>query len=96
MFVTVSLFHFSLIFEVMPEATRVEHSYLKKSRLLKFCYVAATSTASFKGIFAAATNITNKTNKADNTCHSLISISFLDVNGVEPLVGQAPWIDHKY
>jgi hypothetical protein len=43
--------------------------YLKKIRLLKFCYVPATSAALSKGIFAAATNGTNQTNKADSMCH---------------------------
>jgi len=37
--------------------------------LLKFCYVSATSAASFKGIFVADTNSTNQTNKAGGTCH---------------------------
>ncbi len=41
----------------------------RKSRLLKFCYVPATSIASSKGLFAAATFSTNKTNKAGGTCH---------------------------
>jgi len=45
------------------------HRYLKKSRLLKFCYVPATSAASSKGIFAAATNFTHQTNKAGSTCN---------------------------
>ncbi len=40
-----------------------------KSRMLKFCYVPATSTASSKGIIAAATNSTNQTNKAGGSCH---------------------------
>jgi hypothetical protein len=35
----------------------------------KFCYVAATSTCSSGGILAATTNSTNKTSKADSTCH---------------------------
>jgi hypothetical protein len=41
----------------------------RKSRLLKFCYVPATSAASSKGLFAAATFSTNKTNKTGGTCH---------------------------
>jgi hypothetical protein len=45
------------------------HRYLKKSRLLKFCYVLATSTASSKGIFAGAFNSTHQTNMAGGTCH---------------------------
>jgi hypothetical protein len=43
------------------------HRYLKKSRLLKFCHVRATNAASFKGIFVAATDSTNRTNKAGGT-----------------------------
>ncbi len=43
--------------------------YLKKSRLLKFCYVPATSAASFNSIFATATNGSNQTNKAGSKCH---------------------------
>jgi hypothetical protein len=46
-----------------------DHRYLKISRLLKFCYVPATSAAFSRGIFAAATNSTNQTNKAGRTCH---------------------------
>jgi hypothetical protein len=42
---------------------------LYKCRLLKCFYVPATSAASSKGIFAAATNSTNQTNKAGGTCH---------------------------
>jgi hypothetical protein len=44
------------------------HRYLMKSRLLKFCYVPATSTASSKGIFVVVTNSTNQTNKAGGIC----------------------------
>ncbi len=43
---------------------KFSHRYLKKSRLIKFFYVPATSTWSSKGIFAEATNRTNQTNKA--------------------------------
>ncbi len=39
----------------------LDHRYLKKSRLLKFCHVPATSAAFSKDIFAAATNSTNQT-----------------------------------
>ncbi len=53
----------------MSETQGVIHRYLKKSRLLKFCYVPSTSAAFSKGIFAAATNSTNQTNKAGWTCH---------------------------
>jgi hypothetical protein len=35
----------------------------KKSRLIKFYYVPATSACSSKGIFAAATNSTKQTNR---------------------------------
>jgi hypothetical protein len=45
------------------------HRYLKKSRLLKFCYVRAISAASSEGIFVKATNRTNQTNKAGVMCH---------------------------
>jgi len=38
--------------------------YQKKSRLLKFYNVPATSAAFSKGIFAAASNSTNQANKA--------------------------------
>jgi len=41
----------------------------KKSGLLKFCYVPATSASSSNGIFAAATNRVNQMNKAGSTCH---------------------------
>jgi hypothetical protein len=43
------------------------HRYLKKSRLLKFCYVAPIGIASSKSISAAPTNSTNHTNKAGCT-----------------------------
>jgi hypothetical protein len=46
-----------------------DHRYLKKSRLLEFCYVPATCAASSKGIFVLATNSTNQTNKAGSTFH---------------------------
>ncbi len=48
---------------------RGSHRYLKKSRLLKVCYVPATSTASSKGIFSAAAISTNQASKAGSTCH---------------------------
>ncbi len=51
------------------------HRYLKKCRLLKFWYVPATSTAYSKGIFAAATNSTNQTNKEGSMCHSSVYLS---------------------
>jgi hypothetical protein len=38
----------------------------EKSRLLKFCYVPATSAWSSEGIFAAATNSTNQANQASS------------------------------
>ncbi len=38
-------------------------------RLLKFCYVLTTCAAYSKGIFAAATNSTNQTNKAGRMPH---------------------------
>ncbi len=39
-----------------------------KYRLLKVCYVPATSTT-FLAFFAAATNSTNEINKGGSTCH---------------------------
>jgi hypothetical protein len=42
---------------------RDNHRYLKKSRLLKFCYVPTTSTAFSNGMFEAANNSTNQANK---------------------------------
>ncbi len=45
------------------------HRYLKKSKLVKFCYELATTATSSKGIFATATNRTNQTNKAGSMCH---------------------------
>ncbi len=45
-------------------------SYIsKKSRLLKFCCVPATSVCPSVGIFVAATSSTNQTNKAGSMCH---------------------------
>ncbi len=43
--------------------------YLKKSRLLKFCHMPAASAASSTGIFAAAANSINQTNKAGSMRH---------------------------
>jgi hypothetical protein len=46
--------------------------YQKKCRVLKVCYVPATSAAclaSFFFFFATATNSTNGTIKAGGTCH---------------------------
>jgi hypothetical protein len=40
-------------------ALHLIHRYLKKSRLLKFCYVPSTSLAFSKGKFVIATNSTN-------------------------------------
>ncbi len=45
------------------------HRYLKKSRLIKFCFVLATSAAFSKDIFAPATNSTDQINKAGGTCN---------------------------
>ncbi len=47
----------------------------KKSRLLKFCQVSAMSAANSKGIFVAATNSANQTNKAGSRCHQSVYIS---------------------
>ncbi len=44
------------------------HRYLKKNRLLRFCYVPATCAAPSECTFAAATNSTKQTTKADGTC----------------------------
>ncbi len=70
------------------------HRYIKKSRLLKFCYAPITSVTFSKGIFAVATNCTDKTNTAGSIkdisniyyIHlgqyvPLSSLSFLDVYG---------------
>ncbi len=54
--------------KLYKEATKM-HRYLKKSRLFRFCYVLTTCAASSPGIFVAATNSTNQTNKAGGTCH---------------------------
>ncbi len=51
------------------------HKYLKKSRLMKFCYALATSAAPSKDTFAVATNSTNQTNKAVSTCHKAVYLS---------------------
>ncbi len=48
---------------------RFSHRYLKKSRLLKFCFVPATNAWSCKGIFVVVTNSTNQTNKAGSMRH---------------------------
>ncbi len=53
----------------------LNHRYLNKSRLLKFCYVPATSAAFSKGIFVAATISTNKRNKAGSSCHQSVYLS---------------------
>ncbi len=42
----------------------LNHRYLKKSRLLNFCYVPATIATYSKGFFVVATNSTSQTNKA--------------------------------
>jgi hypothetical protein len=59
--------------QVNPQTSRLymPHRYLKKSRLLKFCYVTvtATSAAFSKGIFAVANNSTIQTSKAGSTYH---------------------------
>jgi hypothetical protein len=55
--------------QIYLHAVNCKHKYLKKSRLLKFCYVPAISAAFSKGIFAAATNCTDQTTKAALTCH---------------------------
>ncbi len=57
--------------EEIPEP-RIFRSFTKierKSRLLKFCCVPATSPAASTGIFVPATNSTNQTNKAGSMFH---------------------------
>ncbi len=50
------------------------HRYRKtKNRLLKVCYVPATS-ASLPRLFYAAINNTNEANKAGGTCHKAVYI----------------------
>ncbi len=68
---------------------------MKKSRLLKFCYMPAISAAVFKGIFAAATNSTNQTNKAGGTClvqgmlvHKILTSSKQELAGTKRQAGQ--------
>jgi hypothetical protein len=56
-----------------------DHRYLKKRRLLMFCYLPATGAASSNGIFVAATNNTNQT--SIGWYMPLISLSFSDVYG---------------
>jgi hypothetical protein len=46
----------------------LNHRYLNKCRLLKFCYVPTTSADSSEGILAATTNSTNQANKVDSMC----------------------------
>jgi len=41
--------------------------------------VPATSAASSKGIFTAATNSTNHTNKAGGTCHLSVYLSLMSM-----------------
>jgi len=55
------------------------HRYLKKSALLKFCYVPVTGAASSKGIFVVATNSTNQTDKAGGTRHLSIYLSLISM-----------------
>ncbi len=46
----------------------VKHRYLRK-QIAKVFYVPATNACYSEGIFVAATNITNPTNKAGTMCH---------------------------
>ncbi len=41
----------------------------RKYRLLRVCYVPATSATSSKAFFAAAINSTNETKKVGSMCH---------------------------
>jgi hypothetical protein len=56
----------------VPMSMGGNYRYLKKSRLLKSCYVPATSAASSKFIFVATTN---STNKIGSTCHLSVFLS---------------------
>ncbi len=56
------------IFLIIIDYRGHNHRYVKKSRLLKFCCVPATSVTSFKGIFVAATDSTNQAKKAGSMC----------------------------
>ncbi len=58
---------FENIIQILPFSGGQKHRYLVY-RLLKFCYVLATS-ATVLAFFAAATNSTNETNKAGIMCH---------------------------
>ncbi len=49
--------------------------YLKKSSLLKFCYVPAASAASSKGIFVGASNNTHK--QMRQAVHAIYQTIFL-------------------
>jgi hypothetical protein len=61
--------HFFAIFCICANHRDFNHRYLKKSRLLKFCYVPASSDASSKVTFAAAINSANQTSKEGGICH---------------------------
>jgi hypothetical protein len=73
----------------MQWQTEWHHRYVKKSRLLKFCYVPAISAASSKGIFAAITNSTKKTSEAGDgltgAINQSIFLRFLWVAFIKPL-----------
>jgi hypothetical protein len=65
--------HFAAFTLATLAAATIDIKFLQ-NRLLKVCYVPATSAAYSKAFFAAAINSTNKINKAG-------SPSFLDVYG---------------
>ncbi len=70
------------------------HRYLKKSRLLKFCYVLASIDASSNGIFAAATKCANKA-KQGRQYMPLISL-FDNVMSMSQLILLYLWTIHRY
>ncbi len=72
-----------LVFPAQPIIVTWDHTYLKKSRLLKFVMCPASSAASSKGIFAAATNSAKQTNKAGGTCHQAVYLSQMSMLGID-------------
>ncbi len=51
----------------------------RKNRLLKGCYVPATSACTSKAFFASAINNTNETNKAGGTRHKSVYLSLMSM-----------------
>ncbi len=62
---------------------RFVHRCRKKSRLLKFCYVTATSAVTSMAIFVAATRSTNQTKKGRQYV-PLISLFYIMIFKVVP------------